>query len=180
MLKPKLLVWLSVMLLSVIVIKPGLSKEKLSSLTANKSHTELNNDNYNYEVFESNEPLLVFFYADWCPYSGSFLPVYETIENKYSKEIKFCRFRLGDEYKNFESPECKALWAQLKENYNVDVLPTLVMFDAGKELDRMRGRPEKEIVAGYSMFLEKWIDSNLIDPEENPYLFEGTLLLRKK
>jgi len=44
----------------------------------------------------------------------------------------------------------------------------------------MRGRPEKEIVAGYSMFLEKWIDSNLIDPEENPYLFEGTLLLRKK
>ena len=96
------------------------------------------------------------------------------------KDVKFCRFLLGEEYQGFESQEGKTRWGLLKKNYNVDLLPTLVMFNAGKELDRMRGRPEKEIVESYNRFLKQWIVTNLISPQENPYRFEGTLLLRKK
>ena len=44
----------------------------------------------------------------------------------------------------------------------------------------MSGRPEKEIVDSYRLLLTKWIDSNLVNPEEDPYCFEGTLLLHKK
>ncbi|MBU1853137.1 MAG: thioredoxin [Candidatus Omnitrophica bacterium] len=170
MLKTKVLIWLFLMLLSITVVKSGFPE----------THIELTNDNYKSEVLEFTEPLIVFFYANWCPYSGAFLPVYKDIEKEYSKEVKFCRFLLGDEYKDFETPEGKARWGLLMENHDVNVLPTLIMFNNGKELDRMRGRPEKEIVSSYSMFLKKWIDSNLIDPQENPYRFEGSLLLRKE
>lgn len=179
MLKTKGFIWLFAMLLSITVAKPGLSEET-SPETVTKAYTELNNDNYKSEALEFNGPLVVFFYANWCPYSESLLPIYKKIENGYFKEIKFCRFLLGDEYKDFESPEGKARWALLKKDYDVNVLPTLVMFNAGKELDRMRGRPEKEIVESYDMFFKKWIDSNLINPQENPYRFEGSLLLRKE
>ncbi|MFC1621334.1 thioredoxin family protein [Candidatus Omnitrophota bacterium] len=163
----KLFICLFVVLLSMTAAKSVFSEE----------YTKLTNDNYKSEVLEFKGPLIVFFYADWCPYSGALLPIYKDIENEYSKKVKFCRFLLGDEYKDFESQEGKARWGLLKENYDVNMLPTLVMFNTGKELDRMRGRPEKEIVNSYSMFLKKWIDSNLIDPQENPYRFEGTLLL---
>ncbi|MFC1508211.1 thioredoxin family protein [Candidatus Omnitrophota bacterium] len=180
MLKSKVFIWLSAILLSVIVIKSVLSEEGACPLTANKSYVKLNNDCYEAQVLESNDPLLVLFYADWCPYSGSLLPIYKTIEDEYSKDIKFCRFQLGDEYKDFETEEGKTRWGFLKEKYDVSVLPTLVMFNTGKELDRMSGRPEKEIVASYYMLFRKWIDSNLIEPQEDPYLFEGTLLPHKK
>ncbi|MFC1624212.1 thioredoxin family protein [Candidatus Omnitrophota bacterium] len=180
MLIKKVLVGLFVILLSVTIIKPGLSEECPSGKATIKTYTELTNDNYGSEVLEFKDPLIVFFYADWCPYSGSLFPIYENIENVYSKEVKFCRFLLGDEYKDFESPEGKTRWEFLMERYKVNTIPTLAMFNAGGELDRMSGRPEKEIVDSYFSFLKKWIISNLIDPQENPYRFRGSLLLRNK
>ncbi|MFC1631934.1 thioredoxin family protein [Candidatus Omnitrophota bacterium] len=177
MLKAKTLIWLFVILFNVSAAPSGLAEEQVCG---EKTYIEVNDDNYKSEVLESTQALIVFFYAAWCPYSDSLLPIYKQIENSYSRQVKFCRFLLGDEYKDFSSPEGKALWARLKENYGVNMLPTLAMFNEGKELDRMRGRPEKELVSGYAEFLKKWIDSNLIDPQENPYLFESTLMLRKK
>ena len=179
MLKAKAIIWLFVILLSVTVIKSGHS-EKSTSQSVSKAYIELTDENYKAQVLEFNGPLIVFFYANWCPYSSVLVPIYGEIENRYSKEVKFCRFLLGDEYKDFETAEGKARWGLLMENYDVNILPTLVMFNAGEELDRMRGRPEKEIVSGYSMFFKKWIDSNLIAPQEVPYRFRGTLLLQKK
>lgn len=142
--------------------------------------TAVNAQNYQEEVLNFKGPQIVFFYAKWCPYSGSLLPVYQGIEKEYSGTIKFSRFQLGIEYMDFASEEGKARWRALKENYGVEIIPALVMLNQGGELDRMSGRPEKEIVESYRAFLKTWIESNLINPEGIPYLFEGTLRLHRK
>ncbi len=144
-----------------------------------KAFTVVNPQNYQQEVGDFSGPQIVFFYAAWCPFSGSLLPVYEEVEKGYTGQIKFCRFELGSEYMDFQSQEGKSRWELLKTNYGVNTIPSLIMFNQGKEIDRMSGRPEKEIVDSYRMFLKQWIESNLITPQADPYLFEGTLRLRQ-
>ncbi|MBU1125378.1 MAG: hypothetical protein KKC84_05090, partial [Candidatus Omnitrophica bacterium] len=104
---------------------------------------------------------------------------YEEIEKEYTGRIEFCRFELGKEYMDFQTPEGQARWETLNKEYGIDTIPCLVMRTQGKELDRMSGRPEKEIVDSYRMLFTQWIDSNLITPEGTPYRFEGTLRLRQ-
>ena len=55
MLKPKALILLFVMLLSITVIKSVFSE----------TYTELTDNNYESEVLEFKEPLIAFFYADY-------------------------------------------------------------------------------------------------------------------
>lgn len=144
-----------------------------------QTFTAVNPENYQQEVGDFSGAQIVFFYAAWCPFSGSFLPVYDEVEKEYAGRIKFCRFQLGSEYMDFQTQEGKSLWEFLKINYQVDTIPALVMFNQGKEIDRMSGRPEKEIVDSYRMFLKQWIESNLINPQADAYRFEGTLRLRQ-
>lgn len=146
----------------------------------NATFTEVHPQNYQQEVIDFSGPQIVFFYASWCPFSGSLLPVYNEVEKEYAGKIKFCRFELNKEYADFESQEGKARWGLLKTNYGVEAIPALIMRNDGKELDRMSGRPEKEIVDSYRLLLKQWIESNLLNPQENPYRFEGTLRLHQK
>jgi hypothetical protein len=54
------------------------------------------------------------------------------------------------------------------------------MFNNGREIDRMTGRPEKELVEIYRGLLKRWIDTNIVNPAEEPFVFEDSLLLHKK
>lgn len=144
------------------------------------AYIEVNPQNYQQEVVDFPGPQIVFFYAAWCTFSGSLLPIYNEIEKEYTGRIKFCRFELNKEYMDFESQEGKSRWGLLKKDYGLDTIPTLIMSNEKKELDRMSGRPEKEIIDSYRMFLKQWIESNLLNPQENPYRFEGTVLLHQK
>lgn len=140
----------------------------------------VDDENYASEVSDFTGPLLVFFYADWCPFSETLIPRYADIEEKYAGKIKFCRYPLDIGYKDFQSPEGLKLWDGLAQKYGVETIPTIIMFNQGKEIDRMRGRPETELLDAYRVFFTEWIESNLINPEANPYRFNGGLILQKK
>jgi thioredoxin 1 len=80
--------------------------------------------------------LLVLFYASWCPYSQRFLSIYE----KYAENSEniFCRV-LTDELKG------------CKENYSIEVVPTVIFFKNGKIAKRLdgiigRGLSEEQLV----------------------------------
>lgn len=68
--------------------------------------------------------LLVLFYASWCPYSQRFLPIFE----KYAgnNDDNWCRV-LTDEIKS------------CKENYSIEVVPTVIFFKNGKIAKRLDG-----------------------------------------
>jgi thioredoxin 1 len=76
------------------------------------------------EVSRSKDRMAVLFYASWCPFSQQFLPTFE----KYSKTKPDRCLQIVTDDK-----------AGLCEEYNVDVVPTVLIFEKGKVIRRLDG-----------------------------------------
>ena len=75
-------------------------------------------------VLKNSSPVLAVFYAGWCPFCRSFLPDFEQVK---SEKFQTAEVDLSD----WDNP----LW----EEYKIDVVPTLVAFENGKEIARRNG-----------------------------------------
>ncbi len=76
------------------------------------------------ESLKSKGKVVVLFYASWCPFSQKFLPTFE----KYSKSrAENCLQIVTD-----DKPT-------LCEKYEVDVVPTVLIFKNGKVAKRLDG-----------------------------------------
>lgn len=69
--------------------------------------------------------VLVLFYAAWCPYSRAFLPLFEQAEP--GSNVPFARVDLGH--------PMDPRW----DEHAIGVIPTLVYFEHGEELERLDG-----------------------------------------
>jgi thiol-disulfide isomerase/thioredoxin len=79
------------------------------------------------KVLKSKGRVFVLFYASWCPFSQSFLPIF----GKYAQDNPQNCLRVKTDYK-----------AKLCKKYSVDVVPTVLLFEKGKvtkRLDAERG-----------------------------------------
>ncbi len=76
-------------------------------------------------ILESTFPVLAVFYAEWCPFCVSFLPEFEHLK---SENFQIAEVDISDE----DNP----LW----EEYRIDIVPTLIAFENGKETFRRNGR----------------------------------------
>jgi thioredoxin 1 len=77
-------------------------------------------------IKNSPNGVLVLYYASWCPYSQEFLPLLE----KYARaRPKNCFRVLTDRLENAE------------EEYNIEVVPTVLFFRNGKVVKRLNGEP---------------------------------------
>ena len=56
----------------------------------------LNADNFENEVLESNMPVIVDFYADWCMPCKVMAPVVNEIEKKYINSIKMGKINIDE------------------------------------------------------------------------------------
>jgi thioredoxin 1 len=94
----------------------------------------LDKETFDHTVKDSDNPVIVDFYADWCQPCKLIARVLEEIaeENKES----FSVYKVDTE----KDPE-------LAMEYNVTALPTLISFKEGKEFKRIRGvAPKDELV----------------------------------
>lgn len=76
-------------------------------------------------ILRSSSPVLAVFYAYWCPFCTSFLPMFEGIT---SNRFQTAEVDISD--------EANPLW----EEYKIDVVPSLIAFENGKETVRRNGR----------------------------------------
>ncbi len=79
-----------------------------------------------HEALKTRERVIVLFYASWCPHSSRFLPIFERHAEKNEKGFMRCLV---------DSDE------GLSKKYSVDVVPTLIFFEKGKESKRLDGIP---------------------------------------
>lgn len=76
-------------------------------------------------ILKSTSPVLAVFYAEWCPFCISFLPEFEHLKSE--------NFQIAEvDISSLDNP----LW----EEYRIDVVPTLIAFQNGKETSRRNGR----------------------------------------
>ena len=77
------------------------------------------------EVERSSEPALVMFTTTWCPFCRRFKPKF--LESASKADVR-CVIAYIDDWEN-------PLW----DEYKVDVVPTLVLFENGKPVYRRDG-----------------------------------------
>ena len=88
---------------------------------------ELNNNNFKEEVLDSNEIVLVDFWASWCGPCRMLGPIMEEV----AKETKVCKVNVDDE-------------AELAEKYSISSIPCVIAFKDGKEISRSIGLKSKD------------------------------------
>lgn len=87
-------------------------------------------------LLKSEQPLLVVFYASWCPHCKKMLPIVDHLE-------KSEKGRLGVERYDIDAPENE----KLLNYYNVRSVPTFILFRAGDQVWRQSGEMPGEQLA---------------------------------
>lgn len=99
---------------------------------ASENVKEFTISNFQEEVLQSKEPVLVDFWADWCDPCIRLGPTIEKLAADYKGKIKVGKVNTEA---NFD----------LARNYQISGLPTVILFKDGKEVERKMGlRKESE------------------------------------
>lgn len=94
---------------------------------------EINRDNFESEVSNSKEPVLIDFWASWCVPCKIIAPIVEELSEELKGKVKVAKANVDD------NPE-------LATELSVLNIPTLILFKGGKELSRIIGVNSKEAI----------------------------------
>src|SRR6266571_4412163 len=103
---------------------------------------EFDSVSFEADVLQAAEPVVVDFYADWCPPCKMMEPVVEQLAAEFSGKVKIGEL-------NTDANQ------EIAIRYGVMGIPTLGMFREGKLVDRMVGYP------GGKAPIKAWIDRNV-------------------
>jgi thioredoxin 1 len=87
------------------------------------------------EVLSAGVPVLADFYSDSCIPCKRMSPILSQLESEYEGKLKIVKINT-----NFES--------DLTEKYSVLAAPTLILFNKGEEVSRIRGAVKKDEIIG--------------------------------
>ena len=110
--------------------------------TQHHSVVTLDADNFDREVLQSDQPVLVDFWADWCPPCKVIAPVIEEIATEFDGIARVGKVDVdGNE--------------ALAQTYAISSIPSLLFFKDGEVVDRVRGVASKgELAARLAALLE--------------------------
>ena len=91
----------------------------------------INKDNFSKEVEQSDLPVIIDFWAEWCGPCKMMGPVFEELSDDYKGKLKFAKVNVD------ENPE-------LAGKFEVQGIPSLVVVKAGSEIDRIVGFAQKD------------------------------------
>ncbi len=92
---------------------------------------ELHDDSYRKEVLDGTVPIIVDFWASWCGPCRMMAPVFEELSHSYTGKLKFAKISTED-------------YPAIAEEQGITGIPCLILFNKGKEVDRIIGYQAKD------------------------------------
>ena len=90
------------------------------------SEITITNANFESEVLQSDIPVLVDFWANWCGPCKMLAPTIAEIAKEYEGKVKVCKLNIDDD-------------ASIAIKYGVVSIPTVVLFKNGEVTDKSVG-----------------------------------------
>ncbi len=95
---------------------------------------EFTDANFQTEVIDSTQPVLVDFWAPWCGPCKMLAPTIDEIANDYQDRLKVGKVNTDDA-------------RQVAVQYKIQSIPTLMLFKNGEVVDRTMGAQPKNMIA---------------------------------
>jgi thioredoxin 1 len=101
--------------------------------------TRVNDQNFEAEVLNSSKPVLVDFWAEWCPPCKAMDPILDDLTTELAAKVKIVKLDVDS------NPSTVV-------KYNVRAMPTLIVFKDGEPVDFKVGAGQSRVQ------LIKWLD----------------------
>jgi thioredoxin 1 len=96
-------------------------------------------DNFEREVLQSAQPVLVDFWAEWCGPCRMVAPVLDQLAEEMEGKVRVAKLNVDENQ-------------QIAYSYGVSSIPTFILFKAGQVADRTMGAMPK---SAFESFIER-------------------------
>jgi thioredoxin 1 len=102
---------------------------------------QVNDANFSTEVLSAKQPVLVDFWAEWCPPCKAMDPILDELSVEMADKVKIVKLDVETN-------------PGIVTKYNVRAMPTLIVFKDGEPIDMKVGAGQSRVQ------LIKWLDSH--------------------